>query len=241
MNGMLKCIAALFISAVLAWPVLAWAEEANVSPKSKQSQVCPENECKPYDPRFKGVERVALYVHLSAEYKYAVECHEDMNECLKRMGSRDFPEKNVEIRQRLANVYKGLPQALHADNLLELVKTRIDQEVMPHVKSQESCRQPEIIIDRGNNDSYLLADLTKDPNALIIDVSVRFFDDANPRIALLYLYAYRVGGLSHRQVFPSELMVIPLDLSEEKITEKVNNFVHSFDVVTTCEMSRSPG
>lgn len=207
--------------------------------KSHQSQVCPENECKPYDSRYKGLERVAVYVHLPAKYKYAVECHDQIDECVKRRRNKDFPEEDAGIGQRLTDAYNALPKALHPDNLIALLKTRVEQEVMPHVKQQETCLQPEIIIDRGNKGPYLLDDLIKDPKVLIVDLSVKVFDDTNPRISVLYLHAYRVGGASRRQVLPFELVAIPLDLSEIEVVEKVNEFVQRFDVVTTCEMSQS--
>lgn len=248
MNSVFKIVALLFVGA-MAMAVLSsvvLADQAIDSVTDTQPQVCPESKCRPYDSRFRGVERVAIYVHLSAEYKYALECHDKMEECLKRMGSKEFPEKNIELRQRLVNVYKALPQPLYRDNLISLLKRRVEQEVMPHAKLQEACIKPEIIIggassifDEDRKDSFLLRDLLKDPNALIIDVSVNFLDSAKPRNAVLYLYAYRVGGVAHRQVFPSELMVIPLDLPQEEIARQVKDFVQGFDVVTTCEMSQT--
>lgn len=250
MISLFKVIAALFVCLTVMImaiiPSAVQADQAGDSVPNTQSQVCPENKCTPYDPRFKGLERVAIYVHLSGEYKYAVECHERMEECLKRRGAKESPERNVRIRQRLMDVYEGLPQPLYRDNLIALLKGRVEQEVMPHVKFQNSCIKPEIIIggassiiDKDSKDSFLLRDLLKDPNALIVDVSVNLLDDVKPRIAMLYLYAYRVGGTAHRQVFPSELMIIPMDLPQEEITKLVKDFVQRFEVVTTCEMSRT--
>jgi len=232
MNSKLKIIAALLVYIVLAWPVATRAEQVDARIQNTQPQSCPENECKPYDPRFKGVERVALYVHIPAKYEYAIECHDRIDECLKKWGSKDFPEKNDAKRQSWIDNYKIFPKALYPENLNALLKSQIDREIMPLVGFQEGCRKSEIIIDKAKADK-----LQKDPKVLIVDVRVRMFDDLKPPTAVLYLTAYR-SLVSVRESF-LHMEVIPLASSQEEIANQVKKFVEGVEVVTTCEMSQT--
>ncbi len=177
---------------------------------------------------YRGVDKIVLYVPRLWTYERAVECHDKESQCVVEE-SKGIARSTEEIESNIISLKKNFstfPSVLYHKNLLKLFKTRIENGIIPFLRSDKSCTPPEFkIIKNGELSPY-----SNDPFALHIIVQVRIFENTNPKIAVMGFRYYR-HDLKYLDI-GSELslgntIAIPLNENSEEIENVVNDFVNN--------------
>lgn len=129
------------------------------------------------------------------------------------------------------------PVGLSPDIVATVLKQQVEKEIQPFVMPDDNCKVSEIIFfsHQLSNKFVMGEDLKKEAakdGNLTIGVRVSKFDKIHPPVAILRTYFYRHGASLQSQISPSSIVVIPYNLTEEEVGERIEAFIHGIKVLT---------
>lgn len=213
--------AAIFnIYLVLAtMPTNAWAAETTLK------AICPEIQ-QSTRTEFHELTTLALYVEIKQnKYEHALKCFGIEEICAQKEASHersdDFYKKYAENLKNTNSLYH---RPIQLKNIEKIYNERLEQEVLPFIKLGPDCKKPAVQILNSSN----VSDIVDSPGTFTLIVTLDIIDDTSPPIAVITSKAYRSEVLrqsfNSRNHYMNGLTAIPLDISDEAISKRLNEF-----------------
>jgi hypothetical protein len=180
---------------------------------------CPQPKYQPWAGLFRNLSAVALYVSVPAYSQSAVECHEHMMDCINKRALS--PAQRPEIEKELTEVYNNYPIPLHADELTNVMRHQIQQQIVPYIPRDKECHPVEIQVLKYHE----LKKFNKQPEALTVILKLELPRPNKPKIATLAIYYFRPGMDVKTMALTNEITSIPLHLPVSTIEQEVKEFV----------------
>ena len=201
-------------------------QRSSAAPSSatRSAQSCDSKLAPSIYPLFRDLKRVVFDLEVPGPYVQAVQWHGKDKECSKTESSPDTCAK-------YQRYYNAFPSPLHPDNLTRLLTGKITKTLMPYVDRDETCRLPDLVSGRVH--AYEMAE-NKDTLTIIARLTI--LDNTQPRIAVLSTNYYRPNPMHvnlKSAVFLNQELVIPLDLPEDTIAARLNDFINAPLTLTT--------
>lgn len=180
-----------------------------------------------YLTKYRDLTGVVLQVYVPDRYIEAQKCIGREEACIdeSRVGEGKRKEALDDLLMR-GIAYRA---PIHLGNLVKIFGDMLRQQLMPYVLPDQNCKAADLVVktDGRNIERY-----ERTPDILIVKVNLTIVDDTKPPIAVLTMGTYRLDP-SQRNVWESvtgRSTGIPLDLTDEQITARIEYFAKSFGV-----------
>ena len=189
---------------------------------------------KPENPIFNDLKRVNLLVDgLANKYQDALDCHGREAQCADQ-ALKYAPERRPEFLKSLADNYRAYPEPVRRERVLSVFSTMLKQKLMPHVAPGPDCSVPDpVVIDLRKQQGLPQHEAIEgDPATLTVSVIESITSDTKPPIAVFSVILYRPDP-THADFgtqMPSFVTAIPLDLPDDQIASRLDEFVSHFQV-----------
>ncbi len=220
---LLRLFYSSFIFCAMLYPSMVNALVVN------EEVLCPNSGATPHASIMQGLKGINLYIEIASPYKEIFVCEKQIEKCIPPLNSQD----NKSDADSSWSRFNEYPKQLYPAVLTEKFEKQIRAYWSPFIPHVGKC--PEVrVLDLAHLDS-----VAREPHTLILIVTVDVDTEMTPHVVILSSRLYRADkvNVGPRGNHP-HIQVIPLDLSKDKIANKVQYFVeHAVSVVQTNESS----
>ena len=189
---------------------------------------------KPANPIFDDLKRVNILLDGPAnKYPIALDCHDREAQCADET-LKYQPEDRPEFIKAIENDYRAYPEPVRRDRVLGVFSAMLKLKLMPHVAPGPDCSVPDpVVIDIHKQQGKPQHEAIEgDPATLTVAIVENILNDTKPPIAVFNVLLYRPDP-THADFgtqMPWYVTAIPLDLPDDQIAGRLNEFVSHFQV-----------
>lgn len=213
-------------------PVKEWRPEFTRH-RPQFPEGCSPSKWDPDNSVFWDLKRVNLVVRvIPNKYPEALKCHGQEEQCADNNGALlVHPEQRPEYIKALKDWNNTYRAPVRRENLIRVFSDVLKQKLMPHVVPGPDCKPLDpVVVDLTSNAA--VEAIERDPATLTVSFELNIVDSTQPPIGVLTVVTYRPDRTYSSFWTKTQwyATAIPLDLPDDQIATRLNEFASHFPV-----------